>query len=358
MLYYLDHGIGAPQKRGAGKWGCLISRAGSRVWGPSADSPEEAIDAAKLGIEKAAGRIITLGEAIAKYLDHQRHVGLRPNSVAATEVGLMRFFAKDLNRPLSALTPAHAASLYGELRHATTAQGTPLAVASHRTYLASARGLLVFCVEQHWLRQNPMIDVKPVGRVRRGKLQLRMDEARILVSKCIERAQLGDDGAMAVLLGLLLGLRADEIATRAVRDIDDDGRVLWVAELADGWRPKTACGRRAVGIPEPLRPLLVARCQNKSPEAWLFSRHNGSRYSRDWTRSATRRLCKLAGVPLVCAHALRGQHATIAIQEGVSPHIVAAALGQESPRVTLNAYAAPGSQQLALRNKASDLFLN
>jgi len=40
---------------------------------------------------------------------------------------------------------------------------------------------------------------------------------------------------------------------------------------------------------------------------------------------------------------MRGLHATLAIQAGASPDIVARSLGHESATMTLSAYAAPGS---------------
>ena len=69
-------------------------------------------------------------------------------------------------------------------------------------------------------------------------------------------------------------------------------------------------------------------------------------------QNEARRLCLLAGVPVVCAHSLRGFHATAAVAAGASPHIVAAALGHESASITLTSYAAPGSAELASRRQA------
>ena len=58
-------------------------------------------------------------------------------------------------------------------------------------------------------------------------------------------------------------------------------------------------------------------------------------------------VCRTARVPTVCAHSMRGLFATLGMQAGAVPHVVAATLGHESPRVTLNSYALPGAADIA-----------
>ena len=50
---------------------------------------------------------------------------------------------------------------------------------SHRTMLAAAKTFFRWCVmEKKWLARNPLDVVKGIGKVRHGKEQLRIDEAR------------------------------------------------------------------------------------------------------------------------------------------------------------------------------------
>jgi integrase len=55
---------------------------------------------------------------------------------------------------------------------------------------------------------------------------------------------------------------------------------------------------------------------------------------RDWVQ----RICELAGVPKVTAHGMRGLHGTLATERGVTGHVVAAALGNESTKTTFGNY--------------------
>jgi integrase len=62
-----------------------------------------------------------------------------------------------------------------------------------------------------------------------------------------------------------------------------------------------------------------------------------------------KRICKAAGVPTVTARSMRGLHSTLAVEHGVSAHVVAASLGHESSATTMQSYvkaeAAAGAQQ-------------
>lgn len=101
---------------------------------------------------------------------------------------------------------------------------------------------------------------------------------------------------------------------------------------------------------------MFARAEGKPPHALIFTaKRNGKRW-RDWVREETGRLCKLAGVPPVCAHSLRGFMATIAIQAGGASHLVTATLGHVSINTTLQSYAVRGSAQIAQQRRGIEVL--
>ena len=65
-------------------------------------------------------------------------------------------------------------------------------------------------------------------------------------------AEQGDAGALGAMVTLLLGLRAGEVVSRIVRDLDNGGRLLWIPSS------KTEAGRRTLEVPEVLQPHLQA----------------------------------------------------------------------------------------------------
>lgn len=331
---------------------CRLIIDGRREWAPTADSPQRAKRLALALVERYANRQpLTIDMAIARYRQHLIDKGNKPASFDNTPLRLRRFFGPVLNTPLMTLTERRCRALYDQLREQKSERTEkPLAVDTHRAYLADARSFGVWAAESKLLRENPLATIKGLGRRSHGKPQLRHDEARRLVELCMRRAT-EDDGALAVLVALLMGLRAGEVVSRTVRDLDDGGRILWV-DATDEWTPKTTASRRRVEVPAALQPLLLARTRDKLPAARLFVSQRGNGRDRCWVRKETHRLCLLAGVPVVCAHSLRGFHATAAVAAGTSPHIVAAALGHESASITLTSYAAPDSLAGANQRRA------
>lgn len=317
----------------------------------------EVIAALETDLKKNIGR--TIADALTLYEEHLlTKKNNKPASVKTTMTRLSSFFS-ELDVPLGALTAQQCHRYYERATERISLRtGKPLAADSHRNILAEARTFLGWCVKpQRWLRVNPLAEVVGHGRRRHGKPQLRIDEARRLRAVCHREAARGDDGAVAVLLGLLMGLRAGEIVSRTVRDVDDGGRILWVDDnLAMGFSPKTAASRRPVSVWEEVRGYLVARTRGRSSEALLFPTEEDGAHWRDWVRRQTRRLCRMAEVPVVCAHSLRGFAATLNLLAGVPLAQVAAALGHESPTTTLQSYAAPDIET-ALTHRQAQLIL-
>jgi integrase len=210
--------------------------------------------------------------------------------------------------------------------------------------------------------------VKGIGKRRpRGKSlgksgnTLRVKEARAWFGTALDLARRkGDEGATAALVALLLGMRATEITTRLVADIDDDeevGDLLWIPCA------KTPAGRRTLEIPAVLRPLLQACVEDKTPDRYLFeascpssviatrTTEPGKPHWRDWIIGNVHRICDLAKVPRVTAHAMRGLLATITAERGLAGHLIAATLGHEDERTTMNAYAAPGAAKTGVNRR-------
>ncbi len=266
-------------------------------------------------------------ETYEMYLRHEK--GNKARSVEATIWRLEIFFHEE-DLLLDDLTSVRCKGYYDALRtcpRPTTKR--PLAVDSHRNILAEAKSFLKWCVSKRWIVRNPLEEVNGVGRRRHGKAQLRIDEARRWQAKALEFADQGEEGAVAAMMSLLMGMRASEIVSRVVRDLDDDGRLLWIPET------KTEAGKRTLPVPEVLQPYLQGIAEGKGPTDSLFGTH-----WRDWPREWVQRICKAAKVPEVTAHGMRGLHGTLAVERGASTHIVAQTLGHRSETTSRESYIA------------------
>lgn len=335
-----------------GGWRCQLKINGRRTWAPMADSPQRAEQLAERFRDGLfVANPVTVQEAIEEYRGHLSTKGNKADSIDNTTTKLRRFFGPVLGSPVLRVTKARATALYEDLRTRPSERtGKPLAPDSHRNMLAEGKTFLAWCVTRRWLGGNPLAEVKGVGKRRHGKPQLRIDEGRALRNLCHRLAAEGQDGPIAVLMAMLMGMRAGEIVRCTARDLDDGGRLLWIADA------KTEAGKRAIEVPPELKPYLQARSEHKPHDALLFPTKHGGRHWRDWVAEETRRLCRLARVPVVCAHSLRGFMATVAIQAGRASHDVVATMGHVDISTTLQSYAIPGSAQVATQRRALDVL--
>jgi len=346
-------------------------RAGSlNIWGPYQEAPNkfrlkisengetrsicfqsyEEADLAKsrLRDDIASQQVYTIGEAVRQFCQHLAETrGIKPESVYWTGAQL------DWLPPHAALASINqekAEKLYRDLVSTPNPRtGKPLSSATHHGRLGLARRLYEFAIKHEMCRTNPFAQVTPIGRKRVGKPQLRIDEARRFEAKALELAQAGDAAALGALLMLHLGLRQGEVAARVARDVDDEGRVLWVPS------GKTKNARRRLKVPELLRPLLLKLTETTPPGALLF--YKGERVPpTNYFWAQVRRLCQLAEVPTVCPHSLRGLHATLALEGGATSDAVARALGHGSFAMTARHYASESSVDNAKASKVSSLL--
>ncbi len=113
-----------------------------------------------------------------------------------------------------------------------------------------------------------------------------------------------EPGALAAVLLLICGLRSSEVVSCVVRDLDHCGEIL---RIPTG---KTRAASRLVAIPESIRPHLVELCAGRGPTELIFGQRR-----RGWPRHWVTRICKVAGVPVLCAHSMRSLHAALALRE-------------------------------------------
>ena len=271
---------------------------------------KEAADAALAAlVEKINRPEKSIRDALKGYETYMRdEKGNKASSIDQTGRKLRRFF-DDLDVALTDLTSEKAEALYVALRTskrkpqkrkeqpdgtapvAPVAEAKTISVDYHRNALSEAKTFLRWCGKKKWLATNPLEDVEGIGRRNHGKEQLRIDEARKWIVTAVKKAEEGEEGAVAAMMTLLLGNRCSEVVSRVVRDLDDEGRLLWIPDA------KTPKGKRTLRVPEMLRPYLLELAEGKKPGDLLFGHHD-----RGWPRLWVKRICKEAGVMVVTAH--------------------------------------------------------
>ena len=332
----------------AGRWRCRLITSSGRQWAPMGATQQEARRLAeRMARALAKQGSITIRSSVEVYIQTKRKAGWRSATLVAARSAVLAYCAGILDGPVSKITPHRAQQQYDRLQDRTS-------VATHRAYLSRTKSWARWLVSRGWLRTSPIEEVQGVGRRRRGKTQLSWDEGNRLGAACLQESS---EGGTAVLMCLLMGLRASEVISRVVRDIDRGGTHLRIDDNLDlGFQTKTEKSKRPVKIPSRVRPLVANLAAGKSPTEPLFPGTAGGRKCRQWIWGEARRLCQKAGVPVVCPHSLRGWMATTAVAAGELPEVVAQALGHASSQITLGHYIAPGVAEAAQLERGQAAF--
>ncbi len=207
--------------------------------------------------------------------------------------------------------------------------------------LSALRGFVKHLRQDKILRTDPLSEIRPSGRKKRGKTQGRVDEARRLVAACISA---GDPAALALVTALTLGTRPGEVCNLRCRDLDANGSILWV----DG--EKSDAARRAANVPPELSRLLRPLAADQPRDAFLFrwtvqrtrTALDVLKARRDFLNRRLAQLCADVSIDRLTAHSLRGMHASFARARGATAADVVAMLGHRSYTTTERHYIAPG----------------
>lgn len=280
----------------------------------------------------AAGR--TVNDAVVEYLDAylRKRKGNKEGSIATSRHRLAAIL--DFDMPLGDLTPRRAEDLYEQMIDEGYGKDRTYAPDTHHNSLMEAKAFARYCMSKSWLSNNPFAKIEPVGKKRHRKKQLRIDEARTYIGHCMgEWQRTKDRTAIAALLPLAFNLRASEVAQLVARDVDDRGRLLWVAygeDEAGQDLAKTASSRRAAKVPKHLvQPLRELADTPALATGHLFANEDGKPATRHWVRYWVLAHAKAAKVPPITTHGLRGTHASIGVGGGVADTVMAAALGHD-----------------------------
>jgi len=233
---------------------------------------------------------------------------------------------------LAALTPDYIERLHGSMRHkvsGTTAQHAHCVLASA---LRSA-------VRHGHLVSPAVHDVPPPRRSSPLVETLSRDE----ISRLITSAR-GDPLEAAYVLAATLGMRQGELRALRWNAIQLEERRLVVRGNATRTignqqvisLPKTRAGHRSLRLPDVAVDAL-RRTPRQGDLLWPGPGGDpipASSFCKRWISMRRR-----AGIRPINFHALRHTAATLALEDGIPPHVVSAMLGHASIGTTLGLYA-------------------
>ena len=250
---------------------------------------------------------------------------------------------------LDALDAPTLDSLYADLEAAGLARSTVRLI---HTQLHRA---LADAVRWDLLVRNPSDLVDPPKPTRRVLRTWTADQLRTFL------AGVGEDRLAALYqLAAASGMRIGELVALEWPDVHLAGQYLTVR------RSKTATGRRRVELDPVTIAVLRAHRRRQAEERLafgagyrdhgrVFTRPGGEPLNPDAVSIQFKRRAARLGLPPVRFHDLRHGWATMALEAGEHPKVVAEQLGHASVRVTLDTYShvAPGVQREAVTRVAS-----
>ena len=247
--------------------------------------------------------------------------------------------------PLGELSPLQIQGLYDQLLTARPPLSGGTILNAH-LLLSHA---LSQAVRWGYLAANPAMGAQP-PRPKRKELAV-VDHPfaeRILQAAADTRYEL------PVAIAIATGMRRGEILALRWEDIDKDYSVARVRRTLLATNaglvfepPKTRRSRRAVVLPQFLRPYLkrerASQATRRRGRGWeendlVCCRKDGSAINPDTLTSGWAPFLKRRGIPHIRFHDLRHAHATLMLSKGVHPKIVSERLGHASIGITLDTY--------------------
>lgn len=252
---------------------------------------------------------------------------------------------------LSALTPFHIRAIYNQWQKAGL---SPRTIRLHHAVLHRA---LESAVDLELLPRNPASVVEPPRGDDYTPHIIGRKEMAVLLDAVKSTPYHG-----IALLAICTGMRVGELCALRWEEVDIEGKRLSVRLNAvklpgrlSVSSPKTPGSRRMIDLPDVAVGMLSALPKTSD---YVFPNRKGEARSPTVVSRALANIFRSLGLPIT-AHGLRHSHATMLMELGVSPKVVAERLGHSSPAFTMRVYshASPSLQREAADKLGENLGL-
>ncbi len=251
------------------------------------------------------------------------------------------------NLPISRIRPCDVRSWEAALLRDAKANGAPYSPTYLKTIYNQLNAIFNYAVKYYELRENPCRKAGSIGSCQAGEMQFwTLDEFRQFL--CALPA--GTPTTLAFQVLYFTGMRVGELLALTRADFDPAARTIRINKSCQRSRkgdvvtpPKTARSIRTVSVPIFLAELLKRYTAALPPgdDVLLFPFH---KYALTKLLEHT---CSQLSLKRIRLHDLRHSHASLLIELGFPPLLIAERLGHEKVETTMNVYSHlyPGKQQ-------------
>lgn len=298
-------------------------------------------------------RAMTLGDALARYLDLMQAQGRAANTVRTYSLYNRRYARALAARPLDGITAAQLDSLFAALMKRGAGKPprplSPATVAGFRGYL---KGVFAYYARLGMVSGNPARDTLPITGTRPPARALDQADARRLARALAADVRDEENGrdaralAAALYLAMTTGARAGEICALRVRDYDADAAQITIngtmVRTPQGMeRQGTTKGRkpRTLALDAATAQIIDAMQDGSRPAAPLLEVSGRFATPDELGESFRGYRAALALDRRATLHSLRHTHATELLHAGADMRTVQERLGHAQVATTLGTYA-------------------
>lgn len=241
--------------------------------------------------------------------------------------------------PLSEIDAACVRQWQNKMVALRKGSGEPYANTYLKTLNNQLSSIFTYAVRYYRLKENPCFIAGSIGKNTAGEMQFWTKEEFARFAGALH----SDLPAFTMFSTLYYtGLREGELLALTPEDVDlEEGliRVNKTYSRAEGrdvvTPPKTPRSARTVTISANLAACLAEYRQNCGPED---SKQRLFPYTKHYLYKYMKKGCDLSGVKPIRIHDLRHSHASLLVELGFSPLLIAERLGHERVQTTMDVY--------------------
>lgn len=249
---------------------------------------------------------------------------------------IVPYFAR---RPLDSIQSTDVRKWQNSLTRYRDQEGKPYSETYLKTINNQLTAIFNYAVKYYGLKENPCHKAGAMGKKKADDMLFWTKEEFLRFADAVK----DKPASYAMFMTMYYtGVRVGELLALTPADIDLDKLTLTVSKNYQRIRgqdlittPKTPKSNRVITIPQRLADCLKeyeAMCYGLSPHDRLFP------YTMHFLHHEMERGCKKSGVKKIRIHDLRHSHASLLVEMGFSPLLIAERLGHEHVQTTMETY--------------------
>lgn len=252
------------------------------------------------------------------------------------DLKIVPYFGK---MPLNDIKPTDIRRWQNELTSYRDENGNPYSETYLKTINNQITAIFNYAVKYYGLKENPCHKAGSMGKKNAEEMQFwTRDEFNIFIKYFEDKPKYY---AMFMTL-YYTGIREGEMLALTPADIDLDKATIRINknfQIVNGKEmittPKTPKSNRVVHIPK-----LLVKCLKEYMEQWYDLKPDDRifPYTKNIVNHALDNGCKATGVKKIRVHDIRHSHASLLVEMGCTPLLLAERLGHERVQTTMETY--------------------